>query len=106
MEIGVGYSENIERVSQVILEAATQPCQRPEWKDKVLADPSCSAYRSTAPRSVAWSRHSRRTARQKSAPIKVTRPAPKTMCTHKYALSHAPVVNPNRSLPSLALGSQ
>ncbi len=39
MEIGVGYNENIERVSQVILEAATELCQSPEWKDKVLADP-------------------------------------------------------------------
>ncbi len=39
MEIGVGYSEDIERVSQVILDAATELCQRPEWKDKVLADP-------------------------------------------------------------------
>ena len=39
MEIGVGYDENIERVSQVILEAATKVCQSPEWKDKVLADP-------------------------------------------------------------------
>jgi small-conductance mechanosensitive channel len=39
MEIGVGYSEDIERVSQVILEAATELCQSPEWKDKVLADP-------------------------------------------------------------------
>jgi len=39
MEIGVGYGEDIERVSQVILEAATELCQRPEWKHKVLADP-------------------------------------------------------------------
>ncbi len=39
MEIGVGYSEDIERVSQVILDAATKLCQSPEWKDKVLADP-------------------------------------------------------------------
>jgi len=39
MEIGVGYSEDIERVSQVILEAATELCQSPEWKDKVLAKP-------------------------------------------------------------------
>ena len=39
MEIGVGYSEDIDRVSRVILEAATELCQRPEWKEKVLADP-------------------------------------------------------------------
>ena len=39
MEIGVGYSEDIDRVTQVILEAATEICQRPEWKDKVLSDP-------------------------------------------------------------------
>ncbi len=39
MEIGVGYGEDIERVSQVILEAASKVCQSPEWKDKVLADP-------------------------------------------------------------------
>jgi small conductance mechanosensitive channel len=39
MEIGVGYGEDIERVSQVILDAATEICQSPEWKDKVLADP-------------------------------------------------------------------
>ncbi len=39
MEIGVGYSEDIERVCKVILEAATKLCQTPEWKDKVLADP-------------------------------------------------------------------
>ncbi|MCH7702254.1 MAG: mechanosensitive ion channel, partial [Planctomycetes bacterium] len=39
MEIGVGYGEDIDRVSQVILEAATELCQRSEWKDKVLADP-------------------------------------------------------------------
>ena len=39
MEIGVGYGEDIERVSQVILEAATHVCKSPEWKDKVLADP-------------------------------------------------------------------
>ena len=39
MEIGVGYGEDIERVNQVILEAATHVCKSPEWKDKVLADP-------------------------------------------------------------------
>ncbi len=39
MEIGVGYSEDIERVSDVILQTATELCQRPEWKDKVLSDP-------------------------------------------------------------------
>ncbi len=39
MEIGVGYSEDVERVSQVILEAATELCRSREWKDKVLADP-------------------------------------------------------------------
>ena len=39
MEIGVGYNEDIDRVSQVILDAATKVCQSPEWKGKVLADP-------------------------------------------------------------------
>ena len=39
MEIGVGYNEDIDRVSQVILEAATEVCQSPEWKYKVLAAP-------------------------------------------------------------------
>jgi small conductance mechanosensitive channel len=39
MEIGVGYGEDIERVNQVILEAATDVCKSPEWKAKVLADP-------------------------------------------------------------------
>lgn len=46
MEIGVGYSENIERVSQVILEAATNLCQSPEWKDKVLAEPVVAGLQS------------------------------------------------------------
>ena len=39
MEIGVGYGEDIERVSQVILEAANEICQSSAWKSKVLADP-------------------------------------------------------------------
>ena len=39
MEVGVGYNEDIERVSQVILDAATELCRTPTWKDKVLADP-------------------------------------------------------------------
>ncbi len=39
MEIGVGYGEDIERVSQVILGVADELCQSQEWKDKVLADP-------------------------------------------------------------------
>ena len=39
MEIGVGYGEDIDRVSRVILEAATDICKSPAWKDKVLADP-------------------------------------------------------------------
>ena len=39
MEIGVGYGEDIDRVSRVILEAATELCKSSEWKDKVLADP-------------------------------------------------------------------
>ena len=46
MEIGVGYDEDIERVSQVILKAATEICQRPEWKDKVLADPEVPGLQS------------------------------------------------------------
>jgi small conductance mechanosensitive channel len=39
MEIGVGYGEDIERVTKVILEAATEVCESPQWKDTVLADP-------------------------------------------------------------------
>ncbi len=39
MEIGVGYNEDIERVSDVILETATEVCERPEWKHKVLSAP-------------------------------------------------------------------
>ena len=46
MEIGVGYSEDIERVSRVILEAATELCESPEWKDKVLADPAVPGVQS------------------------------------------------------------
>ncbi len=46
MEIGVGYNEDIERVSQVMLETATKLCQRPEWKDKVLADPAVPGLQS------------------------------------------------------------
>jgi small conductance mechanosensitive channel len=46
LEIGVGYSEDIERVSQVILEAASEICQRAEWKDKVLAEPSVPGLQS------------------------------------------------------------
>lgn len=39
MEIGVGYSKDINRVSEVILESANDVCQRPRWKDKVLSKP-------------------------------------------------------------------
>ncbi len=39
MEIGVGYSEDVDRVSKVILEAANEICRSSEWKDKVLSDP-------------------------------------------------------------------
>ncbi|MCH7808095.1 MAG: mechanosensitive ion channel [Planctomycetes bacterium] len=52
MEIGVGYREDIDRVSRVILEAATELCKRPEWKDKVLADPVVPGVQSLGDSSV------------------------------------------------------
>ena len=52
MDIGVGYSEDIERVSRVILEAAGELCRSPEWKDKVLADPTVPGVQSLGDSSV------------------------------------------------------
>ncbi len=46
MEIGVGYSEDIERVNKVILDTATELCKRPEWKNQVLSDPTVPGVQS------------------------------------------------------------
>ena len=52
MEIGVGYGEDIERVSRVILDAANELCRSPQWKDKVLADPAVPGVQSLGDSSV------------------------------------------------------
>ncbi len=39
MEIGIGYGENLERVTNVILDEAAKVCRTDEWRHKVLGDP-------------------------------------------------------------------
>ena len=39
MEIGIGYGEDLDRVTEVILDAAKKVCDSDSWKHKVLGNP-------------------------------------------------------------------